>query len=73
MCNKHNGAGKTTTTFIGMFSPTSGTASILGYDISTQMGIIQTLLGFCSQHDILYDDLNVEEHFKLIALVSYLI
>jgi ABC-type multidrug transport system ATPase subunit len=54
----------------GIFPPTSGTASILGYDIVTEMDYIRTSIGFCPQHDILYDDLNVEEHLKLIALVN---
>ena len=54
----------------GIFPPTSGTASILGYDIATEMDKIRTRIGFCPQHDILYDDLNVEEHLKLIALVN---
>jgi ABC-type multidrug transport system ATPase subunit len=54
----------------GIFPPTSGTASILGYDIVTEIDSIRTSIGFCPQHDILYDDLNVEEHLKLIALVN---
>jgi ABC-type multidrug transport system ATPase subunit len=35
------------------------------------MNKIQTSLGFCPQHDILYDDLNVEEHLMLIAMVKF--
>jgi ABC-type multidrug transport system ATPase subunit len=34
------------------------------------MNKIQTSLGFCPQHDILYDDLNVQEHLMLIAMVK---
>ncbi len=54
----------------GIYPPTSGTANILGYDIVTEMDQIRTSLGFCPQHDILYDDFYVEEHLKLIALVT---
>jgi ABC-type multidrug transport system ATPase subunit len=53
----------------GIYPPTSGTASILGYDIVTEMDKIRTSLGFCPQHDILYNELYVEEHLKLIAMV----
>ena len=53
------------------YPPSSGTAYILGYDITTEMDNIRTSLGFCPQHDILYNDLFVEEHLKLIAMVIY--
>ncbi len=68
----HNGAGKTTTTFMlcGIYAPDAGTAYILGNNILTQMNKIQTSLGFCPQHDILYDDLTVAEHIDLVASVS---
>ncbi len=67
----HNGAGKTTTTFMlaGIFAPSSGTATILGYDIRSQMDQIRTSMGICPQHDILYDKFTVGEHFDLIASV----
>ena len=56
--------------FKGIYPPTSGTAKILGYDIVQNMEEIRTSLGFCPQHDILYDDLNVEEHLTILALVK---
>ncbi|CAF1607738.1 unnamed protein product, partial [Adineta ricciae] len=56
-----NGAGKTTITFliVGMSQPTSGTITI---DANARK-----LFGFCSQSDILYDELSAEEHLKLIG------
>lgn len=54
----------------GIYPPTSGTATILGYDIVHDMKSIRTSIGYCPQHDILYDDLNVQEHFELIAMAS---
>ena len=68
----HNGAGKTTTTFMlcGIYAPDDGTAYILGNNINTQMDKIQTNLGFCPQHDILYDDLTVAEHIDLVASIK---
>lgn len=60
----HNGAGKTTTMSIltGLFAPTSGTAYINGYDIRTDMDTIRKHLGMCPQHNVLFNDLTVEEH-----------
>ncbi|XP_072314586.1 phospholipid-transporting ATPase ABCA1-like [Eucyclogobius newberryi] len=60
----HNGAGKTTTMSIltGIFPPTSGTALINGYDILSDMDTIRKYLGMCPQHNVLFNELTVEEH-----------
>ncbi|XP_056298859.1 phospholipid-transporting ATPase ABCA1-like [Pseudoliparis swirei] len=65
----HNGAGKTTTMSIltGMFPPTSGTALINGYDILTDMDSIRKYLGMCPQHNVLFDNMTVEEHIYFYA------
>lgn len=68
----HNGAGKTTVTFIlcGIHAPTSGTAHILDRDIRNEMDVIRRSIGFCPQQNILFDELTVEQHLKLVASVS---
>ena len=53
----------------GIYPPTSGTATIMGFDLRKDMDQIRSLIGFCPQYDILFDDLNVAEHLKLIAMV----
>uniref|UniRef100_A0A673CYV6 P-type phospholipid transporter n=1 Tax=Sphaeramia orbicularis TaxID=375764 RepID=A0A673CYV6_9TELE len=65
----HNGAGKTTTMSIltGLFPPTSGTAIINGYDIHTDMDRIRMYLGMCPQHNVLFNELTVEEHIYFYA------
>uniref|UniRef100_A0A182TFV1 ABC transporter domain-containing protein n=1 Tax=Anopheles melas TaxID=34690 RepID=A0A182TFV1_9DIPT len=60
----HNGAGKTTTMSMltGMKRPSSGTAIIWGHDIRTEMKSVRLSLGYCPQHNILFDGLTVREH-----------
>ncbi|XP_029466633.1 ATP-binding cassette sub-family A member 1-like [Rhinatrema bivittatum] len=65
----HNGAGKTTTMSIltGLFPPSSGTAFVYGKDIRTEMESIRQDMGMCPQHNILFEQLTVEEHIYFYA------
>jgi len=60
----HNGAGKTTTISMltGMFPPTSGDAQLGDKWITTDMHAIRSEIGYCPQHDVLFDDLTVHQH-----------
>ncbi|EFA80034.1 ABC transporter A family protein [Heterostelium album PN500] len=64
-----NGAGKTTFIHIigGMYKPTSGDAFINGLSIRNEMHDIYNFLGFCPQHDILYDDLTIQQHLEFYS------
>lgn len=61
----HNGAGKST--LISLLTqntrPSSGRAIIYGKDL--EIDAIQGSVGLCPQHDILWDDLTIEEHLLL--------
>ncbi|XP_028288502.1 retinal-specific phospholipid-transporting ATPase ABCA4a [Parambassis ranga] len=67
-----NGAGKTTTMSIltGMFPPTSGTATIYGKDIRTDMDTIRLSLGMCPQHNIVFQYMTVAEHILFYSLLK---
>jgi ABC-2 type transport system ATP-binding protein len=59
-----NGAGKTTTIrmLLGLLRPTSGRATVLGYDIVRQPEEIRKNVGYMSQRFSLYADLSVNEN-----------
>ena len=64
-----NGAGKTTAMHMltGLNQPTSGTGTVVGYDICTQHEEIKKHIGYMSQKFSLYEDLTVAENIRLFA------
>lgn len=57
---------------LGLISPSRGQAYINGYEISQDMVQIRKSLGWCPQHDILFDNLTVAEQLCFYAQVSKL-
>jgi len=61
-----NGAGKTTTIrmLLGLLTPTSGEARVLGYNPATQTKAMQARVGYMSQLFTLYNDLTARENIR---------
>ena len=66
-----NGSGKTTTIrmLCGLLEPTSGTASVAGFDVSRDPEAVKRRLGYMSQKYGLYDDLTVFENIRFYATI----
>ena len=66
-----NGAGKSTTIrkLCGILAPTSGDATVAGYDVNHQAEEIKQSIGYVSQRFSLYNDLTVEENLKFYGQI----
>uniref|UniRef100_K3WSP4 ABC transporter domain-containing protein n=1 Tax=Globisporangium ultimum (strain ATCC 200006 / CBS 805.95 / DAOM BR144) TaxID=431595 RepID=K3WSP4_GLOUD len=68
----HNGAGKTTTISMltGLIEPTAGDATLYGRSIRHNFDELRRIIGICPQHDVLFNDLTVEEHLRLFGIMK---
>jgi len=66
-----NGAGKSTTIrmLCGIYTPTSGSGRVGGYDIIKEQFKIKEHIGYMSQKFSLYDDLTVEENINFYSRI----
>jgi ABC-2 type transport system ATP-binding protein len=64
-----NGAGKSTTIrmLCGLLDPTSGTASVGGFDIRREPERVKRTIGYMSQRFSLYEDLTVAENIRFFG------
>ena len=61
-----NGAGKSTTIrmLCGLLEPTSGNASVGGFDVKSNPDAVKANIGYMSQRFSLYEDLTVEQNIN---------
>lgn len=64
-----NGAGKSTTIrmLCGLLEPTSGAATVGGFDVGRQSEQVKRAIGYMSQRFSLYEDLTVEENIRFFG------
>jgi ABC-2 type transport system ATP-binding protein len=64
-----NGAGKTTAMrmLCGLSLPTSGEATVAGYDVYKQNELIKKSIGYMSQKFSMYEDLTIKENIRFYA------
>ena len=66
-----NGAGKTTMVrmLCGLLTISEGTATVAGYNVSTQPEMVKKKIGYMSQSFCLYEDLTVSENLNFFARI----
>lgn len=64
-----NGAGKTTAIkmLIGISNPTSGKATVAGFDVKEKAEMVKKNIGYMSQKFSLYDDLTIKENIQFFG------
>lgn len=64
-----NGAGKTTALrmLTGLLTPTSGTATVAGFDVWNYPEMVKKRIGYMSQKFSLYEDLSIRENIRLFG------
>lgn len=67
-----NGSGKTTflRILLGLLRPTSGSASVLGFDVGTQAVDVRKLVGYLPEHDCLPADVSGTEFVAHMGQMS---
>lgn len=67
-----NGAGKSTylKILLGLLQPTSGSARVLGLDVSTQGRELRQFVGYMPEHDCLPTDMNATEFVAHMAQIG---
>ena len=64
-----NGAGKSSTIAMltGLTRPTTGVASVCGFDVRTELPLVWRMMGVCPQFDAVWPELTVRQHLTFYA------
>jgi len=67
-----NGAGKSTliNTLLGFYHPSSGSASVLGYDIRRETRMIRSLVGYMPENDAFISKMSAVSFVQMMAELS---
>ncbi|KAH9494888.1 ATP-binding cassette sub- A member 5 [Bulinus truncatus] len=67
-----NGAGKTTALnmIIAETEPTCGKVIVSNYNVRSHMLSVLEFLGYCPQHDALWENITLEEHIRCFAAIK---
>jgi len=67
-----NGAGKSTTfkALTCEIAPTSGDVQISGHNVQHKFNTVRKLIGYCPQHDAIFELMTVEEHLEYYARIK---
>jgi ABC-type multidrug transport system ATPase subunit len=55
--------------FIGLFSPTSGSVTVNGKDLFSNIDDFRENLGLCPQHNLLFNYLTTLDHLIFFGMV----
>jgi ABC-2 type transport system ATP-binding protein len=65
----HNGAGKTTILkiIVGLISPTSGRAEVMGHDVAKESRYVRQFLGYLPEDSSLYENMTATEYLLFFS------
>lgn len=54
----------------GLYPPTNGSVLVNGKNTNEQLDVVRRNLGVCPQHNVLFEDLTVQEHLEFFTTLK---